>query len=358
MSSASEKADALKREGNALFASSQWAAARAKYSQMLVAASRIRSAAAGKQGKAKVLVVGYANRAATSLALSRWADVLRDTDRAMALLEGDEADATMAAKVLRRRATALEKLGRLGEATLCLQGILDKDVRQEGWEAQVRADLARLQLENQGKEDAVQREPEEEQGSQQPAEEPVAIALDYDPKNKSGRFLSSTGLAPIAAGTLVLVDEPYDFVCTNLGYCHDCLGRTGAPLPCERCGLAWYCSDECQERSKARVHAIECEHAEAVHLWTAEQLLATRLLRKTTRSVPPHLFELLGNKGGDGVPGIVAGRLQENASLFALESHVDQVEISQYSHFLAWATKAIEVQCCNSNFILFFNFGA
>ncbi|KAG9485840.1 hypothetical protein GDO78_008753 [Eleutherodactylus coqui] len=57
----------------------------------------------------------------------------------------------------------------------------------------------------------------------------------------------------------VLKKSTWDVSITNCDlYCHHCLQRTLAPLPCQHCSLARYCTSECVDQAWKSYHCIEC----------------------------------------------------------------------------------------------------
>ncbi|XP_058792910.1 SET and MYND domain-containing protein 4-like [Phymastichus coffea] len=76
---------------------------------------------------------------------------------------------------------------------------------------------------------------------------------------KYGRHLIAT--EPFKPGDIVAMEYPYAYVNYREKYythCHHCLSRSYNLIPCSKCPIALYCSEECRTTAWKMVHRLEC----------------------------------------------------------------------------------------------------
>lgn len=102
----------------------------------------------------------------------------------------------------------------------------------------------------------------------------ASSSLKLQVSGSKGRHLVAS--EDIGHGELLIAEEAYvsviipdrecvrkkstwDVSITNCDlYCHHCLQRMLAPLPCQHCSVARYCTSECMDQAWKKYHCVEC----------------------------------------------------------------------------------------------------
>ncbi|XP_073523785.1 SET and MYND domain-containing protein 4 isoform X2 [Phyllobates terribilis] len=218
-----------KEEGNKRFARKQYTAAAVLYSKAI---------SHGTPGTEEIAVC-FANRSAVFFHLGHYSTCLEDIDRA----QEHGYPERLQSKILQRQENSLQNLKQSD----------NKSPRTER-----KCDLNHTQ--------------QELKGNPQLSNASSSLQLGYS--TSKGRHLLAC--EDIALGELLICEDayvhviipdrdtntktnPWDVSVTNCDlFCHHCLQRTLAPLPCRRCSLARYCSSACMEQAWQHYHGIEC----------------------------------------------------------------------------------------------------
>ncbi|XP_060060115.1 SET and MYND domain-containing protein 4 isoform X1 [Erinaceus europaeus] len=228
----------------------------------------------------------YANRSAALFRLGQYEACLKDITRAQVHGYPER----LQHKMMLRKAECLVTLGRLQEASQAisdLEGSFTARPTLATPQSQVlQKSLSRLKMKLQEKENLIETPPavlstacEEDMGLRERSEQiPSAsssVRLCTDPLK--GRYLVATedilpGQLLVREDAFVSVLNPgelpplhhgleseWDTRVTNGDlYCHRCLKRTLATVPCGGCSYAKYCSQECLQQAWHLYHSIEC----------------------------------------------------------------------------------------------------
>ncbi|XP_039285640.1 SET and MYND domain-containing protein 4 isoform X2 [Nilaparvata lugens] len=99
----------------------------------------------------------------------------------------------------------------------------------------------------------------------------MSAALDLKVTEEKGRHIVAN--TDINAGDILFVEKPYAFVVLPIAYdtnghnfCHNCCTDVFAPIPCQSCVTAMYCSEACCKAAWDRFHRWECGGLDFFHL--------------------------------------------------------------------------------------------
>ncbi|XP_029784502.1 SET and MYND domain-containing protein 4 isoform X2 [Suricata suricatta] len=226
----------------------------------------------------------YANRSAALFHLGQHEMCLKDIMRAQ--MHGYPE--TLQPKMLLRKAECLVTLGRPQEASQTISDLERSFAAKPTLAAAqfqiLQRNLCRLKMKAQEKENLTETFPagltkaledmdlKEENG--QIPNAASSVSLRTDPLK--GRYLVATKdippgellvkedafvsvLHPGEMPPLRLPESKWDTRVTNGDlYCHRCLEHTLAPVPCDGCSYAKYCSQDCLQRAWDLYHSVEC----------------------------------------------------------------------------------------------------
>ncbi|NP_001072288.1 SET and MYND domain-containing protein 4 [Xenopus tropicalis] len=230
----------FKEEGNKRFAEKQYATAAGLYSKAISHA---------KSGS-EALAVCFANRSAALFYLGQYSVCLEDIQHA----QDHGYPERLRNKILQRKAECFQRLRKPSSCDPkleCVETVKPKKEPQTSTE--------RL------KEMALDRNPHITNAS-------CALHLNFD--TRKGRHLLAS--QNIEQGEVLIWEEAFASViiperkqwrkeikwdtritaCDH--YCHYCLNRVIASLPCQYCSFARYCSQECMDKAWRSYHYIEC----------------------------------------------------------------------------------------------------
>ncbi|XP_068834708.1 SET and MYND domain-containing protein 4 [Capricornis sumatraensis] len=227
----------------------------------------------------------YANRSAALFHLGQYETCLKDIVRAQTHGYPER----LQPKLLLRKAECLVTLGRPQEASQTIIDLESSFAAKPTLSASqfqiLQRTLCRVKVKVQEKENLPEIFPEaltktfegvdlREENEQIPGAS-SSVALHIDPLK--GRFLVAT--KDILPGELLVKEDAFvsvlnpgevplrprsleskwDIQATNGDlHCHRCLRHTLAPVPCEGCSYAKYCSQECMQQAWDRYHSVEC----------------------------------------------------------------------------------------------------
>ncbi|XP_073421782.1 SET and MYND domain-containing protein 4 [Dendrobates tinctorius] len=221
-----------KEEGNKRFGRKQYTAAAALYSKAI---------SHGTPGTEDIAVC-FANRSAVFFHLGHYSACLEDIDRA----QEHGYPERLRSKILQRQAN-------------CLQNLKQSDISTNKSHRTARKSN-------------MNHTRQELKGNPQLSNSSSSLQLHYSASK--GRHLLAC--EDIALGELLICEDAYvhviipardantktntwDVSITNCDvFCHHCLLRTLAPLPCRSCSLARYCSSECMDQAWEHYHGTEC----------------------------------------------------------------------------------------------------
>ncbi|XP_060856260.1 SET and MYND domain-containing protein 4-like [Metopolophium dirhodum] len=86
----------------------------------------------------------------------------------------------------------------------------------------------------------------------------LSAFLELKSSKNMGRGVYAT--RDINPGDVVAIDEPYIYggLLLHKSCCHNCQKSPIAPIPCRRCSLVYYCSENCLHKSMKDGHNLEC----------------------------------------------------------------------------------------------------
>uniref|UniRef100_A0A4W5MCK1 Protein-lysine N-methyltransferase SMYD4 n=1 Tax=Hucho hucho TaxID=62062 RepID=A0A4W5MCK1_9TELE len=247
-----ERAARCRKEGNSSFKARDYTAAVRHYSQGVCHASL----------SSEQLSLCYANRSAALFHLQRYRECLEDTDRA--LHHGYPSH--LKHKLQDRQAMCLNHLS---------NGTDGLNTAKQGSGHQAEGVCSRT--------NSTKPNPKSPNFQQQNGSAPVSclspgLSVCFSPEK--GRHLVAT--MGIAAGEVIVEDRAYSCVLipgmgggggrerrgetekaggvfgTEVRHCHQCLGETVSPVPCEGCSYARYCSEGCRRGAWEWHHRWEC----------------------------------------------------------------------------------------------------
>ncbi|XP_020765460.2 SET and MYND domain-containing protein 4 isoform X1 [Odocoileus virginianus] len=227
----------------------------------------------------------YANRSAALFHLGQYETCLKDIVRAQTHGYPER----LQPKLLLRKAECLVTLGRPQEASQTISDLESNFAAKATLSASqfqiLQRTLCRVKVKVQEKENLPEIFPEaltktfegvdlREENEQIPSAS-SSVSLHIDPLK--GRYLVAT--KDILPGELLVKEDAFvsvlnpgempprrhgleskwDTQVTNGDlHCHRCLRRTLAPVPCDGCSYAKYCSQACMQQAWDRYHSVEC----------------------------------------------------------------------------------------------------
>ena len=280
--------------GNAAFKDKDYLAAGKKYTESLL------NAVASKR-----LAVIYANRSAANFRLMKYADSLKDVDRAF--LHGYKEVHPDKAKLLdERKGRCLDELGQASEAIVeyekalkqyecemsdkcdelkdkiatCKNNLSSRpkaahnatslkesidDMKYLSTEVRDKIKIhidSQEQCENLGSEDQlnsqkIERETVFKEGPHAVYQH-LSAACEVQHTPTKGRYLVANQV--INPGDPIIVESPYATVINKesiLTHCHHCLAKLSSPVPCKTCSVVLFCDEQCREKA-SDYHKIEC----------------------------------------------------------------------------------------------------
>ncbi|XP_075710282.1 protein-lysine N-methyltransferase SMYD4 [Rhinoderma darwinii] len=221
-----------KEEGNKRFGRKQYTAAAVLYSKAI---------SHGIPGT-EVIAVCFANRSAVFFHLGHYSACLEDINRA----HKHGYPERLQHKILQREANCLQKLE--------------------------QCDISNTKSHRTKTKRVVNEKPQEQTGNPQLTN--ASSSLTLKSSTSKGRHLVAS--EDIGHGELLICEEAYvtvlipdrkpstkkntwDVTISNCDlYCHHCLQRLSAPLPCPHCSLARYCNSKCMDQAWKNYHYVEC----------------------------------------------------------------------------------------------------
>lgn len=242
-----ERAARCRKEGNSRFKARDYTAAVLHYSQGVCHASL----------SSEQLSLCYANRSAALFHLHRYRECLEDIDRAL----NHGYPSHLKHKLQDRRAQCLNHFPNGTEG-------LNTAKQEAGHQAEVCSRT------NSTKPNPKSPNSQQQNGSAPGSCLSAGLSVCFSPE-KGRHLLATTG---IAAGEVILEDRAYSCVLipgmgggrreeteeagrvfgTEVRHCHQCLGETVSPVPCEGCSYARYCSEGCRRGAWEWHHRWEC----------------------------------------------------------------------------------------------------
>nr|DBA34217.1 TPA: hypothetical protein GDO54_001797 [Pyxicephalus adspersus] len=231
-----------KEEGNKRFGRKQYTAAAVSYSKAI---------SHGSPGTEEIAIC-FANRSAVLFHLGHYSVCLEDIDRA----QEHGYPERLKNKILQRQTECLQKLKQSGIQLTSKESISLTDSTREIAANTVCDRLQDLKLDK----------------NLQLANASSNLTMQFS--STKGRHLVAS--EDIAHGELLIQEEAYvsviipnrkpisstttwDVSITNCDlYCHHCLQRTLASIPCHQCSFARYCSPNCRDEAWKQYHFIEC----------------------------------------------------------------------------------------------------
>ncbi|XP_018413152.1 PREDICTED: SET and MYND domain-containing protein 4 [Nanorana parkeri] len=234
-----------KEEGNKRFGRKQYTAAAVLYSKAI---------SHGSPGTEEIAIC-FANRSAVLFHLGHYSECLEDIDRA----QEHGYPERLKSKILQRQAECLQKLKQSGSSGIRLpstESISLTDPTRELAEDVVCDKLQELKLDR----------------NLQLTNASSSLTMQFS--SPKGRHLVAS--QNIAHGELLIREEAYvsviipdrkpisskatwDISITNCDlYCHHCLQRILASLPCNQCSFSRYCSPNCRDEAWKGYHYAEC----------------------------------------------------------------------------------------------------
>ncbi|XP_040279493.1 SET and MYND domain-containing protein 4 [Bufo bufo] len=216
-----------KEEGNKRFGRKQYTAAAVLYSKGI---------SHGIPGTEEIAVC-FANRSAALFHLGHYSACLEDINHA----QEHGYPERLQSKILLRQANCLQK-------------------------------LKQCDISNTKSQRSVNHKPQELKGNPKLTNASSALKIKFS--SSKGRHLVAS--EDIAQGELLVCEEayvsviipdretvtkknPWDISVTNCDlYCHHCLQRMLAPLPCQLCSFARYCTVQCRDQAWEYYHCVEC----------------------------------------------------------------------------------------------------
>lgn len=243
-----ERAARCRKEGNSRFKARDYTAAVLHYSQGVCHASL----------SSEQLSLCYANRSAALFHLHRYRECLEDIDRAL----NHGYPSHLKHKLQDRRAQCLNHFPNGTEG-------LNTAKQEAGHQAEVVCSRT-----NSTKPNPKSPNSQQQNGSAPGSCLSAGLSVCFSPE-KGRHLLATTG---IAAGEVILEDRAYSCVLipgmgggrreeteeagrvfgTEVRHCHQCLGETVSPVPCEGCSYARYCSEGCRRGAWEWHHRWEC----------------------------------------------------------------------------------------------------
>ncbi|KAM3934081.1 SET and MYND domain-containing protein 4 [Leptodactylus fuscus] len=221
-----------KEEGNKRFGRKQYTAAAVLYSKGI---------SHGTPGTEEI-ALSFANRSAVLFHLGHYSACLEDIDRA----QEHGYPERLQSKILQRQANCLQKLK--------------------------QHDISNTKFPKTERTSVINPRQQELKGNRQLTNASSSLRLKFS--TSKGRHLVAS--EDIALGELLICEEAYVSVIipgretvtktntwdvsitTSDLYCHQCLQRVLASLPCQHCSFARYCSNECRDQAWKAYHCIEC----------------------------------------------------------------------------------------------------
>ncbi|XP_001504392.4 SET and MYND domain-containing protein 4 isoform X1 [Equus caballus] len=227
----------------------------------------------------------YANRSAALFHLGQYETCLEDIVRAQ--MHGYPE--RLQPKMMLRKAECLVLLGRLQEASQTISDLESSFAAKPTLAASqfqiLQRTLCRLKMKIQKKENLTEtvsaaltkafEDMDLREENKQISGASASVSLCTDPFK--GRYLIATkdilpGELLVKEDAFVSVLNPAEVLPLHLGleskwdtrvtngdlYCHRCLKRSLAPVPCDGCSYAKYCSQECMQQAWDLYHNIEC----------------------------------------------------------------------------------------------------
>ncbi|XP_014053789.2 SET and MYND domain-containing protein 4 isoform X2 [Salmo salar] len=243
-----ERAARCRKEGNSRFKARDYTAAVLHYSQGVCHASL----------SSEQLSLCYANRSAALFHLHRYRECLEDIDRAL----NHGYPSHLKHKLQDRRAQCLNHFPNGTEG-------LNTAKQEAGHQAEVVCSRT-----NSTKPNPKSPNSQQQNGSALGSCLSAGLSVCFSPE-KGRHLVATTG---IAAGEVILEDRAYSCVLipgmgggrreeteeagrvfgTEVRHCHQCLGETVSPVPCEGCSYARYCSEGCRRGAWEWHHRWEC----------------------------------------------------------------------------------------------------
>eukprot|EP00063_Salmo_salar_P078954 XP_014053789.1 PREDICTED: SET and MYND domain-containing protein 4 isoform X2 [Salmo salar] len=243
-----ERAARCRKEGNSRFKARDYTAAVLHYSQGVCHASL----------SSEQLSLCYANRSAALFHLHRYRECLEDIDRAL----NHGYPSHLKHKLQDRRAQCLNHFPNGTEG-------LNTAKQEAGHQAEVVCSRT-----NSTKPNPKSPNSQQQNGSAPGSCLSAGLSVCFSPE-KGRHLVATTG---IAAGEVILEDRAYSCVLipgmgggrreeteeagrvfgTEVRHCHQCLGETVSPVPCEGCSYARYCSEGCRRGAWEWHHRWEC----------------------------------------------------------------------------------------------------
>ncbi|NXS26730.1 SMYD4 protein, partial [Pomatostomus ruficeps] len=264
-----EAASWYREQGNREFQRGQYQAALRLYSKV----------ASHEPPRSAEVSVCFANRSAALFRLGHFEVCLEDIARA----ESHSYPDRLLPKILLRKAECLLSLGRLQEAQDAL-GVLESKTAVDGVMTPQLKKLNQLKVKLREKERCPKPAREAQSGTQGKPEvweennrisgASSSLSLNFDAER--GRHLvASRDIVPgqrllkeeafvsvLCPGKSLPVqdgDTAWDTRATNADlYCHRCLRQLLAPVPCQGCSYAKYCSQDCAAVAWQQYHRTEC----------------------------------------------------------------------------------------------------
>nr|XP_019611081.1 PREDICTED: SET and MYND domain-containing protein 4 [Rhinolophus sinicus]XP_019611082.1 PREDICTED: SET and MYND domain-containing protein 4 [Rhinolophus sinicus]XP_019611083.1 PREDICTED: SET and MYND domain-containing protein 4 [Rhinolophus sinicus] len=227
----------------------------------------------------------YANRSAALFHLGQYETCLKDIIRAQMHRYPER----LQPKLMLRKADCLVTLGRLQEASQTISD-LERNLAANPTLAasqfqNLQRTLSRLKMKVQERENLTETFPEAltkafedmdlREENERISSASSSVSLCTDPLK--GRYLIATkdilpGELLVKENAFVSVLNPGEMppLCHGLEskwdtrvtngdlYCHRCLQHTLAPVPCDGCSYAKYCSQECMQQAWDLYHSVEC----------------------------------------------------------------------------------------------------
>lgn len=214
----------------------------------------------------EALALGYGNRSALLLRLSKFAESIKDIDRALSITKSN----LLKTKLLCRKVKCLRAL----DSTADIKNILQK------------ARHFHDKIENSKKEDLLKvlKEAENYLNKQSCAEAslqkhqiktkednkiPQILKVEMDVNNFSSVSIEHNkkfgnhviAKKDISPGEAIFIEKPYVFAVNqekNYLYCSHCFTLSWATIPCNSCWRNMYCSEECKNEAWNMYHDHEC----------------------------------------------------------------------------------------------------
>ncbi|XP_035673672.1 SET and MYND domain-containing protein 4-like [Branchiostoma floridae] len=234
--------------------------------------------------------LALANRSAVLFSLGKYDLSMKDID--LALHHGYPKELTY--KLHERKGRCLWNLGRDEEA---LQSFLTakehvtksslNSKKRKSWKATVDKQIAALQRTPSSVESAdpssTTNIPSVSYGTNSTFPS-LSTAVEIRQSEQRGRH--AVAAQDIRVGDVLIVEKPYgSVVLPEQGdtHCDYCCRRVSAPLPCQQCSTARYCSHECADLAWTQYHGVECQYLGLIHSSGVGGMghLALRLVNRT-----------------------------------------------------------------------------